>query len=153
MSHKQDQEKEEKDSYPNEDQDFKGDDQEEEGEGNQTDGDKKEQEAEAPKEIIEEKHHDKSEDEVTIDVKTVSQNPPDSQERVVPQEFEVRLKHQKSIEDQVIETRQDQDLLQEREDAKLHKEEDLKKEQEAAPEQEGVHKEETAETADAKKQE
>lgn len=127
MSHKQDAEKEEKDNFNHDDNDYKHDehdDQDNEHDGEGSDGEKKEDTLE----ISEPVKHDKTHDEVTVDTKTVTENPPDSQERVVPQEFEVRLKHSKSIEEQVIETRQDNDLIQEREEHKHQKEETEKTE-------------------------
>lgn len=148
MSHKQEQEKQ--DSYPHEEQDFKTDDHDEDHEGEAEElEDKKpdtETETDIQEEEIEEKHHDKAQDEVTIDTKTVTENPPDSQERVVPQEFEVRLRHSRSIELQVIETRQDQDLIQEREEAKHLKEEEehKKAEEEENKKVEEEHKNEEA---------
>ena len=69
----------------------------------------------------------------------MTENPPDSQERVIPQEFEVRLRHSRSIEEQVINTIQDQDLIQEREEAKQIKEEEIhKKDLEDHPEPEAT---------------
>lgn len=62
-------------------------------------------------------HHDT----VTIDAKTVSENPPGNQERRVPAEFEVQLKHSMSIEEQVIDTKQDHDLIDEKEEERIRK--------------------------------
>jgi len=123
----QEQEKEDKETYPHEEQDFKSGEEEGDLDESPEEIDKKTDSTEV-QEIVLEKH-DKSHDEVTVDIKTLTQNPPDSQERAVPQEFEVRLKHSRSIEEQVIETRQDQDLIQEREETKhLKEEEDKEKE-------------------------
>lgn len=139
MSHKQEADKDdkedkaEKDDLYNDAADFKDEDHDAEGEGPQSEEKSEENETETVTQPTEEVKHDRSHDEVTVDVKTVSENPPDSQERVVPQEIEVRLKHSKSIEEQVIETRQDQDLIQEREEAKHQKEEALKAEEGADP--------------------
>jgi hypothetical protein len=62
-------------------------------------------------------HHDK----VTRDEKTMSENPVETQECRVPAEFEVMLKHSKSIDEQVIQTIQDQDLIEEREQEKVRR--------------------------------
>lgn len=62
-------------------------------------------------------HHDK----VTIDEKTMSGDVSDIQERRVPAEFEVQLKRSQSIDEQVIETKQDHDLIEEREMEKVRK--------------------------------
>jgi hypothetical protein len=141
LSHKQDQEKEENDSYPHETQqiedgteenndDTNEDNQDETTEGRveydterEDSGQKESTEGEEPpnsddheeaKKLV---HHDT----ITIDAKTVSENPQDSQERRVPAEFEVQLRHSKSIEEQVIDTKQDQDLITEKEEEKVRR--------------------------------
>ena len=139
MSQKQ--EKEDKDAFASDENEYKTDGNEE-GDAEHIDNDG---EAEKPdeteivgqEELPETPHHEKDQDEVTVDLKTTAENPPGSQERVVPQEFEVRLKHSKSIDEQVIETRQDNDLIQEREEAKhLREEEEEHRKEEVAQQSE-----------------
>jgi hypothetical protein len=127
-------EKDDNDAFVSDENEYKTDDHEEgEAEHAENEGEAAktaENENAGQEELPEVPHHDKEHDEVTIDLKTTAENPPDSQERVVPQEFEVRLKHSKSIDEQVIETRQDNDLIEEREEAKhLREEEEHKKEE------------------------
>lgn len=139
MSQKQDKdEKDDKDAFGSDEQEYKTDDQEEGAtEHDQDDGEKGEEtETVGQEELPEVPHHEKEHDAVTVDPKTTAENPPDSQERVVPQEFEVRLKHSKSIDEQVIETRQDNDLIQEREEAKHLREEEEHKKEEVAQQSE-----------------
>jgi hypothetical protein len=147
MSHKQTHDKDEdkdddKDVYPHQNQDIEeaGEDTdhneahdgtEEDGESAQkNDADKHSPESgddstnphdessgDVATEVKKHEHHDT----VTVDAKTVSENPPGSQEKTVPAEFEVRLKHSKSIDEQVIDTKQDNDLIAEREESNLRR--------------------------------
>lgn len=137
MSHKQDQDKDDKDAYPHENQEIEheeheGDDHVGEGHNPEDFFSKKPEDDVEEKQDEEEEVHDHPHhhDTVVIDEKTTTENPPDSQERKVPSELEVRLQHRKSIEDQVIETKQDMDLIEEREQSK-HRAEEAKVEKES----------------------